>query len=78
MFILWPGAEDSDLLGKGELSVLEDIVLVGGLYTVKKRITIFPSQDGMPMTKHSLAGNNKNYSRPGRVWLVTSRLGKGK
>jgi hypothetical protein len=33
---VWPVAEDSDLLEKGEISVLEEIDLVGGLYTVKK------------------------------------------
>ncbi len=31
----------------------------------------------MSLTKLSLGGNNY-YSRPGRVWLVTSRLGAGK
>ncbi len=42
-------------------------------YTVKKGLTISPSPAGMSL---SLAGNNN--SRPGRVWLVTSRLGTGK
>jgi hypothetical protein len=41
----------------------------------KKRLAIFPSPAGMSLTKLSLAGNN--YSRLGRVWLVTSRLGTG-
>ncbi len=35
------------------------------------------SPAGMLLTKVSLAGKN-NYSRPGRAWLVTSRLGTGK
>ncbi len=34
----------------------------------KKRLAIFPSPPaGMSLTKLSLARNNKNYSRPGRV-----------
>jgi hypothetical protein len=36
-------------------------------YTVKKRLASFPSPAGMSITKL--------YSRPGRVWLITSRLG---
>jgi hypothetical protein len=44
----------------------------------KKRFGIFPSPAGMPLTKLSLAGIQFNYFRPGRVWLVTSRLGTGK
>ncbi len=50
----------------------------------KKRLAIFPSPAGMSLTKISLAGNNQiipreqlNFSPPGRVWLVTSRLGTG-
>jgi len=43
-------------------------------YTVKK-VNVFP---WMSPTKPSLAGNKKNYFRPGRVWLVTSRLGMEK
>jgi hypothetical protein len=38
---------------------------------------IFPSPAGMPVTKLSLVGKY-NLSQPGRVWLVTSRLGTGK
>jgi hypothetical protein len=35
-----------------------------------------PSRD---VTSQTLAGRELlNYSRPGRVWLVTSRLGTGK
>jgi hypothetical protein len=37
-------------------------------YTVKKRLTIFPSAAGISLTKLFLAG---------RVWSVTSRLGTG-
>ncbi len=40
-----------------------------------KSLLLFPSTAGMSLTKLSLAGNN---SQPGRVWLVTSRLGTGK
>jgi hypothetical protein len=37
---------------------------------------IFPSPAGMSLT---LSRREQfNYSRPGRVWLVTSRLGTGK
>jgi hypothetical protein len=32
----------------------------------------------MSLTKLSLAGKKFNYSRPGKVWLVTSRLETGK
>jgi hypothetical protein len=45
----------------------------------KKKLSFFPSPAGMSLTKLSLAGNNLiNKSRPGRVWLVTSRLRTGK
>jgi hypothetical protein len=47
------------------------------LYTVKKGNN-FPvlSRD---VTNETLSGRELfNYSRPGRVWLVTSRLGTGK
>ncbi len=44
--------------------------------------SIFPSFENLKVihvwTKLFLAGNLLNYSRPGRVWLVTSRLGTGK
>jgi hypothetical protein len=46
-------------------------------YTVKK-VTYFPvpSRD---VTNQTLPGREQfNYSRPWRVWLVTSRLGRGK
>jgi len=46
----------------------------------KKSFSIFPYPDGMSLTKLSLGGNNDayiNYSRLGRVWYVTSRLGTG-
>jgi len=42
-------------------------------YTVKKNYE-FP---GFFLTKPSRDMNLVNYSRPGRVWLVTSRLGTG-
>jgi hypothetical protein len=44
----------------------------------KKRLAVSPSPAGMSLTNLFLYGNKKNYSRPGRVWLVTSRLGTGK
>ncbi len=44
----------------------------------KKGLPVFPSPAGMSLTKPSLAGNNLFYSRPGRGWLVSSRLGTGK
>ncbi len=47
-------------------------------YTVKKRLSFFPSPTGMSLTKLSWPGIFFNNSRPGRVWLVTSRLGLGK
>jgi hypothetical protein len=34
----------------------------------KKMLAVFPSPTGMSYAKLSLAGNNKNYSRPVRVW----------
>jgi hypothetical protein len=43
----------------------------------KNMLTICPSPAGMWLTKLSLSGNI-NYSRTGRVWSVTSRLGTGK
>ncbi len=45
-----------------------------GIVHCKKGLTIFPSPAGMSLTKLSLAGN----FRPGRVWLMTSRLETGK
>jgi hypothetical protein len=51
---------------------------VGGhRYTVRKVINFpVPSLD---VTDQTLPGQEKlNYSRPGRVWSVTSRLGTGK
>ncbi len=51
--------------------------LLSLLYTVKK-VSHFPvpSRD---VTDQTLPGREKlNYSRPGRVWSVTSRLGTGK
>ncbi len=44
----------------------------------KKRLTVFPSPAVMSLTKLSLDVKKFNYSRPGRVWLVTSRHGTGK
>jgi hypothetical protein len=47
-------------------------------YTVKKSWPFFPSPAGISLTKLSLGGTKLNYSCPGRVWSVTSRLGTGK
>ncbi len=44
----------------------------------KKVLAVLPSPAGMSLTKLSLGGKKLNYSRPGRVWSVTSRLGTGK
>jgi hypothetical protein len=44
----------------------------------KKRLAVFLSPAGMSLTKLSVAGKYFNYSRPGRVWSVTSCLGTGK
>jgi hypothetical protein len=44
----------------------------------KKRFAIFPSPAGMSLIILSLDGNNLIIPAPGRVWSVTSRLGKGK
>ncbi len=48
------------------------------IHCKKKVIDFPPSPTRMPQTKLSLAGNNLNYSRPGRFLLVTSRLRTGK
>ncbi len=44
----------------------------------KKKLSIFPSPARTLLTKLSMARNNQYFSRPGRVWSVTSRLGTGK
>ncbi len=44
----------------------------------KKELAVFPSPAGMSLIKLFLAGNNLVFSRPERVWSVTSRLGTGK
>jgi hypothetical protein len=41
----------------------------------KKELAIFPSPAGMSLIKLFLGGNNLVFSRPERVWSVTSRLG---
>ncbi len=51
------------------------------LYThihCKKELAVFPSPAGMSLIKLFLGGNNLVFSRPERVWSVTSRLGTGK
>jgi hypothetical protein len=44
----------------------------------KKELAVFPSPAGMSLIKLFLGGNNLFFSRPERVWSVTSRLGTGK
>ncbi len=44
----------------------------------KKELAVFPSPAGMSLIKLFLGGNNLGFSRPERVWSVTSRLGTGK
>ncbi len=49
-------------------------------YTVKKMIASFPSPAGMSLPNSPWAGimtSLLNYSWPGGVWLVTSRLETG-
>ena len=60
----------------GEYSIQFNKLLLGFLYTVKKRFAVFPT--GMSLTKLPPGQELLHYSRPGRVWLVTSRLGTGK
>jgi hypothetical protein len=46
--------------------------------TLLKKIIVFPVPS-RGVTNQTLSGRELlNYSRPGRVWLVTSRLGTGK
>ncbi len=44
----------------------------------KKELAVFTSPAGMSLIKLFLGGNNLVFSRPERVWSVTSRLGTGK
>ncbi len=44
----------------------------------KKELAVFPSPAGMSQIKLFLGGNNLVFSRPERVWSVTSWLGTGK
>jgi hypothetical protein len=44
----------------------------------KKELAVFPSPAGMSLIKLFLDGNNLVFSRPERVWSVTSWLGTGK
>jgi hypothetical protein len=44
----------------------------------KKELAVFPSLAGKSLIKLFLGGNNLVFSRPERVWSVTSRLGTGK
>jgi hypothetical protein len=53
-------------------------VVFKGTIHCKKELAIFPSPAGMSLTKLYLAWKKLNYSRLGRVWSVTSRLGTGK
>ncbi len=70
---MWPG--DLEAMQVREYSIQFNKLLLGFLYTVKKRFAVFPT--GMSLTKLSPGQELLHYSRPGRVWLVTSRLGTG-
>jgi hypothetical protein len=63
--------------GNGE-AMLEQEFIHAEMHHCKKRLSFFPSPAGLSLTKLSLARNNLIFSRPGRVWLVTSQLGTGK
>jgi hypothetical protein len=68
------------MIERGGYNVVFDLLLrsqYSHIYTVKK-VSDFPvpSRD---VTNQTLSGGEQfNYSRPGRVWLVTSQLGTGK
>ncbi len=62
----------STLLGKRR------IVVLGRGPHCEKRVSFFPSPAGKSLIKTPLGRELLNYSQPGRVWLVTSRLGTGK
>ncbi len=49
-----------------------------GLVHCKKELAVFPSPAGMSLIKLFLGGKNLVFSRPERVWSVTSRLETGK
>jgi hypothetical protein len=51
---------------------------IGDKLHCKKELAVFPSPAGMSLIKLFLGGNNLVFSRPERVWSVTSRLGTGK
>jgi hypothetical protein len=51
---------------------------LGLLLHCKKELAVFPSPAGMSLIKLFLGGNNLVFSRPERVWSVTSRLGTEK
>ncbi len=59
-----------------EMGIFREITDMG-IYIVKKFIDFpVPSRD---VTDQTLPGRERlNYSRPGRVWSVTPRLGTGK
>jgi hypothetical protein len=56
----------------------EGLVLAVERLHCKKELAVFPSPAGMSLIKLFLGGNNLVFSRPERVWSVTSRLGTGK
>jgi hypothetical protein len=65
----------------GDYSPLKEInysKMISTIVHCKKRLAKLPSPAGMSLTKLSLGGNNLFFSRPERVWSVTSRLGTGK
>jgi hypothetical protein len=68
----------SDEIGQGCLK--SEVFNCPGCLPVhcKKELAVFPSPAGMSLIKLFLGGNNLVFSRPERVWSVTSRLGTGK
>jgi hypothetical protein len=52
--------------------------MIYGTVHCKKELAVFPSPAGMSLIKLFLGGNNLVFSRPERVWSVTSPLGTGK
>jgi hypothetical protein len=58
--------------------IRSDYQISRSLIHCKKELAVFPSPAGMSLIKLFLGGNNLVFSRPERVWSVTSRLGTGK
>ncbi len=68
----------SGRLGPPAVSLIDRLVSYSmWILHCKKRLATFPSPAGMSLTKTLPGQESLNYSRPGRVWLVTSRLRMG-